>query len=96
MKLKYENILKEYKLGIGPKLLYKSLDFATKYVKDNVNDDIESIITNSYDKYSELKSILRGIDKTYVDKLCLEENRDVFDLYRIESKIEKLLNKKYG
>ncbi|MGO0916295.1 ribonuclease E/G, partial [Clostridioides difficile] len=30
----------------------------------------------------------------YVDKLCLEENRDVFDLYRIESKIEKLLNKK--
>ena len=94
LKLKYENILKEYKLGIGPKLLYKSLDFATKYVKDNVNDDIESIITNSYDKYSELKSILRGIDKTYVDKLCLEENRDVFDLYRIESKIEKLLNKK--
>ena len=83
LKLKYENILKEYKLGIGPKLLYKSLDFATKYVKDNVNDDIESIITNSYDKYSELKSILRGIDKTYVDKLCLEENRDVFIQNRI-------------
>lgn len=94
LKLKYENILKEYKLGIGPKLLYKSLDFATKYVKDNVNDDIESIITNSYDRYCELKSILKGIDNTYVDKLCLEENRDVFDLYRIESQIEKLLNKK--
>ncbi|MCC0659830.1 Rne/Rng family ribonuclease [Clostridioides sp. ZZV14-6154] len=94
LKLKYDNILKEYKLGIGPKLLYKSLDFATKYVKDNVNDEIESIITNNYDKYCELKPTLKLINNDYIDKLCLEENKDVFDLYRIESQIEKLLNEK--
>ncbi|MCC0640562.1 MULTISPECIES: Rne/Rng family ribonuclease [unclassified Clostridioides] len=94
LKLKYDNILKEYKLGMGPKLLYKSLDFATKYVKDNVNDEIESIIINNYDKYHELKPILKLINNDYIDKLYLEENKDVFDLYRIESQIEKLLNEK--
>ena len=45
-KERYEEIIKEYKLGIGPKLLYKELDFSSKYIKDNVNEDIEKIVTN--------------------------------------------------
>ena len=94
LKGKYEKILKEYKLGIGPKLLYKELDFSSKYIKDNVNEDIEKIITNDKDKYDELKNILKSIKKEYIEKLYLEENKDIFDLYRVESQIEKALNKK--
>ena len=37
LKEKYDSITKEFKLGIGPKLLYKELDASTKYIKDNVN-----------------------------------------------------------
>ena len=94
LKEKYEEILKEYKLGMGPKLLYKELDFSSKYVKDNVNKDIEKIITNDKSKYNELKSILKSINKEYTQKLYLEENKDIFDLYRVENQIEKALNKK--
>ena len=94
LKDKYEEILKEYKLGIGPKLLYKELDFSSKYIKDNTNDDVDKIVTNDLNKYNELKNILKSIDKEYIEKLVLEENKDIFDLYRVEGQIEKALNKK--
>ena len=94
LKEKYEEILKEYKLGIGPKLLYKELDLSSKYIKDNINEDVEKIVTNDKYKYDELKNILRTIKKEYTEKLYLEESKDIFDLYRVENQIEKALNKK--
>lgn len=94
LKEKYNRVLKEYKLGIGPKLLYKDLDFASKYVKDNVNDSVLKIIVNNNDKYEELKNILGRIDKNYKDKLLLENNKDVFDLHSVQSQIDKCLNRK--
>ncbi|MFR0018565.1 MAG: Rne/Rng family ribonuclease [Paraclostridium sp.] len=94
LKEKYNTVLKEYKLGIGPKLLYKDLDFASKYVKDNVNDSVLKIIVNNNDKYEELKNILVHIDKNYKDKLLLENNKDVFDLHSVQSQIDKCLNRK--
>lgn len=94
LKEKYNTVVKEYKLGIGPKLLYKDLDFASKYVKDNVNDSVLKIIVNNNDKYEELKNILGHIDKNYKDKLLLENNKDVFDLYSVQSQIDKCLNRK--
>lgn len=94
LKEKYNTVLKEYKLGIGPKLLYKDLDFASKYVKDNVNDSVLKIIVNNNDKYEELKNILGHIDKNYKDKLLLENNKNVFDLHSVQSQIDKCLNRK--
>lgn len=94
LKAKYEVICKEFKLGIGPKLLYKELDFATKYVKDNVNEYVDKIVVNNEEKYEELKSVLKKINKEYISKLVLEKNKDVFDLYKVSNQIEKSLNKK--
>ncbi|MEG0050570.1 MAG: Rne/Rng family ribonuclease [Terrisporobacter sp.] len=94
LKEKFELINQQFKLGIGPKLLYKDLDFASKYVKDNVNDEVEEIVINDVDKYEEIKDILKNINKDYVNKLKLKENEDVFDLYRIQTQINKSLNKK--
>ena len=94
LKEKYELICKEFKLGIGPKTLYKDLDFATKYVKDNVNEYVDKIVVNDEKKYEELKNILKNINKDYTNKLLLEKNKDVFDLYKVNSQIEKSINRK--
>ncbi|MGM9535659.1 MAG: Rne/Rng family ribonuclease [Intestinibacter sp.] len=91
---KYQNILKQFKLGIGPKLIYRELDLDTKYIKDNINEDVDKVVFNDGDKYIEIKSILSKIDKDYINKLVLEENKDVFDLYKVSKEIEKALNKK--
>ncbi|MDB8804093.1 MULTISPECIES: Rne/Rng family ribonuclease [unclassified Romboutsia] len=94
LKSQYELILKEFKLGIGPKLLYKSLDFASKYIKDYISEDLGKIVTNDEKKYNELKELLKSIDKKYVGKIILEKNKDVFDIYNVNSQIQKCLNKK--
>lgn len=91
---KYQNILKQFKLGIGPKLIYRELDLDTKYIKDNINENIDKIIFNDKNKYTEIKSILNKIDNNYINKLVLEENKDVFDLYKVSKEIEKALSKK--
>ena len=69
LKTKYDLICKEFKLGIGPKPLYKELSTVSKYINDNVNED-------------------------YLNKLKLIENQDIFDLYKVQSQIEKALNRK--
>lgn len=94
LKEKYQEILREYKLGIGPKLLYKNLDKSLKYIKDNINDDFDEIIVNNKEKYYEIKKLLENIDKDYIKKLKLKENEDVFDYYKISSQIKKAINKK--
>lgn len=94
LKEKYDSITKEFKLGMGPKLLYKELDVSTKYIKDNVNEDITEIVVNDNSKYEEIKNILKTIDKDYLNKLKIIENQDVFDLYKVQSQIDKVLGKK--
>ena len=94
LKEKYDSICKEFKLGIGPKLLYKDLSTSLKYVNDNVNEEVEEIVVNDSKKYEELKQILKRINKDYLNKLKLIENQDIFDLYKVQSQINKALNRK--
>ena len=94
LKEKYDSITKEFKLGIGPKLLYKELDASTKYIKDNVNEDVTEIVVNDNNKYEEIKNILKTINKDYLNKLKIIENQDIFDLYKVQSQIDKALGKK--
>ena len=94
LKEKYDSIIKEFKLGIGPKLLYKELDASTKYIKDNVNEDFTEIVVNDNNKYEEIKNILKTINKDYLNKLKIIENQDIFDLYKVQSQIDKALGKK--
>lgn len=94
LKEKYDSITKEFKLGIGPKLLYKELDASTKYIKDNVNEDVTEIVVNNNNKYEEIKNILKTINKDYLNKLKIIENQDIFDLYKVQSQIDKALGKK--
>ena len=46
------------------------------------------------EKYEEVKSILKSINKDYLSKLKLIENQDIFDLYKVQSQINKALNRK--
>lgn len=94
LKEKYNSICKEFKLGIGPKLLYRELDASSKYIKDNVNEDVTEIIVNNNDKYNEIKSVLKSINKDYLSKLKIIENQDIFDLYKVQGQIDKALSKK--
>ena len=36
---------------MGPKLLYKELDASSKYVKDNINEEVDEVVVNDKEKY---------------------------------------------
>lgn len=94
LKQTYQEILKEHKLGIGPKLLHKNLDKSLKYIKDNINDSFDEIIVNNKEKYEQTKDLLKKINKDYINKLKLKQNEDVFETNKVNANIQKLLNKK--
>ena len=60
----------------------------------NEDEEVDEVVVNDKEKYEEVKSILKGINKDYLSKLKLIENQDIFDLYKVQSQINKALNKK--
>ena len=94
LKSLYVNVEKEFKRGKGPKLLYTESDTAIKYVRDNISEEIELIVTNDESKYNELREILKEIDRKYLDILKLDKNTDVFDIYGVEKQLNRYLSKK--
>ena len=94
LKSLYVNVEKEFKRGKGPKLLYTEFDTAIKYVRDNISEEIELIVTNDESKYNELREILKEIDRKYLDILKLDKNTDVFDIYGVEKQLNRYLSKK--
>jgi len=75
-------------------LLYKSESSAVKYINDNLSEEIEKIVTDNVDTYEEVKVKLKSIDKKFIEKLVLEEDENVFELHRVDDKINKLFDKK--
>lgn len=94
LKTLYSDVEREFKRGKGPKLLYSTSDTAIKYIRDNISNEISSIVTNNEDKYNEIKEVLKEIDRSYLDVLKLEKDLDVFNIYGVESQINKYLYKK--
>lgn len=94
LKVLYSNVEREFKRGKGPKLLYSESDTAIKYIRDNISNEISSIVTNNEEKYNEIKEILKGIDRSYLEVLKLEKDLDVFNIYGVESQINRYLSKK--
>ena len=94
LKSLYANVEKEFKRGKGPKLLYTESDTAIKYIRDNISDEISSIITNDENKYNEIREILKEVDRKYLEILKLDKNQDVFNIYGVESQLNKYLSKK--
>jgi Rne/Rng family ribonuclease len=90
---KYRNILKEFKLGIGPKLIYQSESSAIRYIDEKFDDDVDMIICDDEEFYEELRQKFKKIDRSYLDKLFLEKNDDIFNLYGVEKQIKKLISK---
>lgn len=92
LNIKYQEIIKELKLGIGPKILYKNDSKSIKFIKDNLNDKYDEIVLNSDENRDIIKGIIK--DLKLETKLSIIENEDIFNLYKIDSELSKALNKK--
>lgn len=89
-----EEIDREKKLGIAPKVVYNELDLIHRVVRDLFTKDVERIIINDknmYDSMYELASILTPDLKSRIE--IFEGKEDIFNKFKINSMIDKALER---
>lgn len=89
-----EKIDREKKLGLSPKLIYSELDLIHRVVRDLFTREVERIIINDkalYDSMYKLASVLTPGLKSRIE--IFEGKEDIFNRFKINSKIDKALEK---
>lgn len=91
----WERIEQKAKSTIPPKLMHSEETLVFRTIRDMFSDDVDSLIVNDQNAYEKLRvvtEILASDRKNCVELFQQEE--DIFDYYGLESKIQRLLNRK--
>ncbi|MBC2576077.1 ribonuclease E/G [Peptostreptococcus canis] len=98
LKKKYREICEKYNSMKGEGCIYKPNSQIFEYIKDNLNDKVESIIYSVYyedkdsEKFdSEIRKIVRDINPGFLEKIYREENADVFEIYGINYSMRRYI-----
>ena len=91
----YENLHTESLIGSGPKLLLENLDTISKVVKDKINNEIEEIIINNYEKFLQIREMVKKINPILLKKIKYHEDQaDIFEYYGLETQYKRAQNRK--
>lgn len=92
--IKWNDILKKFnnKKMNTPRLIKESENIIEKIITDLTNKNLEKITTNSSSEYNKIKSILEE-DKSKIN-LILSKEKDLLQMYDINTQIEKSENRK--
>ncbi len=91
----WQKIEKEKKLGYAPRLIYRDFDLISKTIRDSFNKDIDQFIINDKNEYKaalDLADMLSPALKTRIS--YFDEPIAMFDHYKINSQINKSLNRR--
>lgn len=94
LKREWEKIKKESLLGIGPKLLHETMDPVLEYIRDYCDDSFEEVVLNRKEDLEKVEKMLRSYGMDSVEAKLFVQTSDVFDYYKIKSKIKSLSRKK--
>ena len=79
----------------SPALLYQDLDLSHRVLRDAANDDTTRILVDSRENFQKLKNFAENFMPNIVERLDrYAGERPLFDLYGVESEIEKSLAKR--
>jgi len=93
----WTNVLGKSEKTSAPKLIHKDMSLFFRIVRDMFTKEIDKLTINNkeyYEKALEIISMTSPVLKSrinYFDKFY-----EIFDYYKIEEKIEKIISKKYG
>ena len=81
--------------GKVPRLLHKDESIIYRTVRDLFTRDIDKLIINDSDEYNKILDWIELLSPSYREKVeYFEPNRNIFEHYAIEGKIEKIIQKK--
>lgn len=78
--------------GKVPSLVYKNPGIIKRILIDLMDQDIERIVVNGQKQYDEIKNILQETKQNI--ELVLKAQESILDMYDLETKLEKIENRK--
>lgn len=90
---KYQAILEEYQSSFYPKKLYSKDKKILSYIKEHLDEDVESIVYLDGDLDREVRNIVKSINPKYLEKLDRKNNIDIFEGYGINNSLKKYLSR---
>lgn len=91
----WESIQKRVGQGSGPTLLHSEPDMLIKIVRDVFNEDFHRLVIAGGDTYATIEGYLSQVAPELLERVeQYEDQRDIFDEYRVTEQIAKALNRK--
>ncbi len=85
----WENIEREKKLGLAPRVLYKDLDLLQRIVRDLFTSDIEQLVINDREKYKHILELVDILSPHLKERVKYFNEEDegigIFQYYKIEN-----------
>lgn len=79
----------------APCLIHKEAEMLTGMIRDVLTDDVEVVMVDTRQDYKRLGSYIRSIAPKLKNRIKLYKGmRPLFDMYNLESEIEKMLERK--
>lgn len=94
LRKKYRIITEEFNRGFSPKLIYKGQGKIENYIYEHLNSEVGEIIYSDEVFHEKIRSIVKNVDKTYLQILKLQKNTDVFESCGINNLLKKYINRK--
>lgn len=91
----WEKIKNAEKTGSVPRLLHKDESLLYRTIRDIFDSDVEKVVINDYEQYEKVLELVRTICPSLEERVKYTDlKRNLFELYGIESKIEKAIQRK--
>jgi ribonuclease G len=91
----WESIKQNENKGKVPRLLHKDESLLYRIIRDIFDPDVEKLLINDYEQYKKVLELVRTISPSLEERIQYTDvHRNLFEIYGIESKIEKAIQKK--
>ncbi len=91
----WEKIQKRGDTMHAPNLIHQDLGLSFRIVRDLFKEEIDSLIIDSEEVYDEIRELVTNISPELLSRIQYHDSSDpLFDVYDVESQIDKLLHRK--
>jgi ribonuclease G len=93
----WHGILEMYKRADSPSLLHKDMNLVYKAARDFVTADVDRVLIDDEDEFKKVRDFLQLLGPQYISRVeYYNSGRSLFDDYKINEELQKLMRPKIG
>jgi ribonuclease G len=93
----WHGILEMYKRADSPSLLHKDMNLVYKAARDFVTADVDKVLIDDEEEFKKVRDFLQLLGPQYISRVeYYNSGRSLFDDYKINEELQKLMRPKIG